>query len=177
MKQRTKLELILDTWKNLNRTSVGADELLLIQDKFEKELGRSAIEGPATIARILADAGVPLSHPGVLDADSAWREGRINKRFQPGEFLWDSLEQSLLSIAKLESLRQELVNEGDEENAQGLIQYARELKRRLSLPTNSSILAAEVVQWLVIWLQTPDILTDWLALRRKSHDFAQNFGP
>ena len=177
MKQLTKSELILDTWESLNRSSAGADELLLIQAKLEKAFGRIAVESPATIARTLADAGVSLSHPGVLEADSAWRKGRINRLFRPEDLSWDSVDESLRSIAKLESLRQQLVSEADEENVKSLAEYARELKRRLSRPrADSSILAAEVIQWLTIWLQTPDILTDWLALRRKSHDFARKFG-
>jgi len=176
MKQPNKSELILDTWESLNRSSAGADELLLIQEKLEEELGRDGVESPASIARTLADEGVPLSHPGVLVADRAWREGRINRLFRPEEFSWDSIEQAISSIAKLESLRQQLVSEGDEEGARSLVEYARELRSRLSRPPSSSILAAEVVQWLAIWLQTPDIFTDWLALRRKSQDFARKFG-
>ena len=177
MKRPIKTELILDTWESLNRTSAGREELLLIQDKMERELGRGGIDSPASIARTLADAEVPLIHPGVLEADSTWREGSISRLFQPNEFSWDSMEQSLLSIAKLESLRQQLLNDGDEEDARSLAEYARELKSRLNRhPANSSILAAEVVQWLGIWLQTPELLTDWLALRRKSHDFARKFG-
>ena len=177
MKQRNKSDLILETWESLNRSSAGADELLLIQQTLEKELGRDGVESPASIARTLADEGVPLSHPGVLEADSAWREGRINRLFRPEEFSWDSIEEALRSIAKLESLRQQLVSEGDEVGARSLAEYARELRSRLSRSSaNSSILAAEVVQWLAIWLQTPDILTNWLALRRKSQDFARKFG-
>jgi hypothetical protein len=177
MKPPNKSALVLDAWESLKRTSVGTDELLLIQDKLEKELGRGAVESPASIARTLADAGVPLSHPGVLAADTTWREGRINRLFQPEEFSWDSMEQALRSMDKLVSIRLHLVNEGDEEGARSLVEFARELKGRLSRPpANSSILATEVVQWLTIWLQTPDILTDWLALRRKSHDFARKFG-
>jgi len=177
MKQRTKSELILETWESLNRSAAGADELVLIQETLEKELGRDGVESPASIARTLADAGVPISHPGVLEADITWREGRINRLFRPEEFSWDSLDASLLSVGKLESLRQQLLSEGDEEGVRSLAEYARELKSRLSRsPANSSILAAEVVQWLAIWLQTPDILTAWLALRRKSQDFARKFG-
>jgi hypothetical protein len=177
MKQQTQSELILDTWERLDRSSAGADELRLIQEKLEQELGRGEGESPASIARTLADAGVPLRHPGVLEADSAWREGRINRLFQPEEFSWESLEESLRSIAKLEKLRRQLVSQTDEESATSLVEYARELKRRLSRPpANSSILAAEVVQWLDIWLQTPDIFSDWLALRQKSKDFARKFG-
>jgi hypothetical protein len=177
MKQRTKSELILDTWDSLNRPFAGADELRLIQLELEKELGPGAIDSPANIARTLADAGVLLNHPGVLDADSAWREERVNRLFQPDELSWDSIEKSLGSMRKLESIRQQLIKDGDEDSVKSLLEYARTLKSQLSRSSaNSSVLAAEVVQWLAIWLQTPDILSDWLELRRKSHDFARKFG-
>jgi len=38
------------------------------------------------------------------------------------------------------------------------------------------LIAAEVAQWLTVWLQNPQIFTDWLALRRESAEFRERFG-
>jgi len=34
----------------------------------------------------------------------------------------------------------------------------------------------EIGNWFTVWLQTPDIFDDWLALRRRSADFRARFG-
>ena len=36
-------------------------------------------------------------------------------------------------------------------------------------------LAQEVAQWLTIWLQTPQIFSEWLSLRRATTDFQARF--
>ncbi len=33
----------------------------------------------------------------------------------------------------------------------------------------------EIAGWFTIWLQTPDIFWDWLAIRKKSSDFQKRF--
>ncbi len=176
-KQLTKVELILSAWESLNSHSVGADELRLIQQRLAAELGSSDVESPASMARTLADAGVQLRHPEVLEADSRWRESQIHELFGPGEISFDSLEIAIESVGKFEELRLQFASEGDEAGLKKLVEHAREVRKHLERDAaNDSILAREVVQWLTIWLQTPDILDDWLSLRRQSADFARKFG-
>lgn len=57
------------------------------------------------------------------------------------------------------------------------------LKRELELVAASSRtsdkdrrLATEIAQWLTVWLQNPQIFTDWFALRRNTAEFRQLFG-
>ncbi len=176
-KQLTKSELILDAWEHIDSNSAGAHELALIQKKLENQLGSSAAESPASVARTLADAGIRLRHPEILEADSHWRERRMHELFGPGEIRFDTIDSALASVVKLESLRRQFVKESDALKIKRLIEHARELRKQLELqPGPDSTLGKEVVQWLTIWLQTPDLLDDWLALRRKSVDFARKFG-
>jgi hypothetical protein len=111
-----------------------------------------------------------------LQADSRWRESRMHELFGPDELGFGTIDSAFESMAKMETLRRQFVEEDDETGIKRLFDYGRELKRRLELQVPGSILAEEVVQWLGIWLQTPDLLDDWLGLRRNSADFARKFG-
>jgi len=35
--------------------------------------------------------------------------------------------------------------------------------------------AREISQWLMVWLQAPDLFSDWLELRRRSPEFRRKF--
>jgi hypothetical protein len=37
------------------------------------------------------------------------------------------------------------------------------------------ILAREVAQWLTVWLQNPQIFSEWLVLRRNTPEFQERF--
>ena len=176
-KPLTKSELILEAWEHIDSNSAGEYELGAIQKKLEDELGLGASESPGSVARTLADAGIPLRHPEVLEADSRWHETRMYELFGPGEISFDTLDSALEAMDSLESLRRQFVEEADRIGLKRLVEHARELKSELEPQTEPGlILAKEVVQWLAIWLQTPDLFDEWLVLRRNSADFARKFG-
>jgi hypothetical protein len=35
--------------------------------------------------------------------------------------------------------------------------------------------AREIAQWLIVWMQEPNIFEDWLNLRQRSPEFIQKF--
>jgi hypothetical protein len=35
----------------------------------------------------------------------------------------------------------------------------------------------EIARWFQVWLETPDLFADWLALRKSSDEFRQTFAP
>jgi hypothetical protein len=171
----TRQEVIFEAWSKTGSQSLGAAELSFIQDALRIVFGQSSVESPANLARTLADAGVPLRHPEVLQADSVWREAQVNEFFGPGELDFTSLEVALESVGTIEDLRRQLATEGDEAGVKRLHQNIREVRR--DLESKDGQLAAEVVQWLQVWLQNPLIFRDWLSLRQKSPDFLQKFEP
>src|SRR5215213_6054831 len=69
---RTKELLIIDVWKPMDKEVVGASELEFIRETILERFGTSV--SPAAIARALADHGVRLGHPEILQADVRWRE-------------------------------------------------------------------------------------------------------
>ena len=162
---RTRELLIIDAWKPLDKEVVGASELESIRETIVDRFGADV--GPASIARALADHGVRLGHPEILQADVRWRESNL---FLTSEDLTiDTLDNATALMDKLESLRRQF--EHDKPKLQELYQQVRRFRSELELvPT---WLGQELAQWLAIWLQNPQIFGDWLALRRLAADFRE----
>ena len=125
---------------------------------------------PASIARTLADRGVVLVHPGVLDDDVRWRAQRL---FTAEELKFDNVAAAIAWMEKLAA----------RSDNQALRPAVLSLKRELELVVASvrtnehdRRLAEEVSQWLTIWLQNPQIFLDWFALRQNAADFRERFG-
>ena len=170
----TRRDVIFEAWNKTGSQSVGAPELAAISDALERAFGRSGLESPATLARTLADAGIPLRHPEVLEADSVWRETRLYDFFAPGALNFTTLEHAFRSVGEVEDLRLKLAAEGNQAGTKELTQHIRDLKSKLE--KQDTELAREVVQWLRVWLQNPQIFQDWLSLRQVSPDFRRKFG-
>ena len=131
------------------------------------------IASPASIARVLADNGVRLRHPEVLDFDSSWRERKIYELFADKELDFETLQTAVDSIGRVDDLYLLFESEGDSDGARAVVELVRELKDDLSHKRDR--LAREVVGWLTVWLQNPQIFSDWLALRRESAEFRREF--
>jgi len=58
---------------------------------------------------------------------------------------------------------------------ESLRQSVRSLKAELDSLSSRKELAAEVAQWLGVWLQNPQIFTEWLALRQNTPEFHERF--
>ena len=164
---RTKELLIIDAWKPLDKEVVGASELESIRETIANRFGTDV--SPAFIARALADHGARLGHPEILQADVRWRER--NLVFAPEDLTLETLESATALMDKIETLRQQL--ESDKPKLEQLYQQVRQLKSELELMPTS--LGQELAQWLAIWLQNPQIFSDWLALRRDTAEFRAQF--
>lgn len=148
-----KQQLIIECWEQMRKDSVGASELAMIQETIGEHFGSGQMMSPASIARTLADNGIPLRHPEVIEADRRWRE-------QQNPFAPEDLNSETLAFI-------ELLEQGDfsEESAKAKV---RELKGELQLlAATGHKLAAEYVQWLTVWLQNPAIFREWVDLRRR----------
>jgi hypothetical protein len=165
-------EFIVEVWEGIGREVVGADELIAIQNAVVEKFGSSAIPSPALIARVLADQGVRLRHPEILQADSRWREQRLS--FTPDDLAFDGLDTALVFIKRLEQA------DPTDERLRLSVQHVKTelgiLATSESLSQKRRELAREVAQWLTIWLQNPQIFPEWLTLRRSTAEFHELFG-
>ena len=180
---KTKHELILEMWRQLECGSVGAPELQLIQEGLLKSFGEGAVDSPASIARTLADEGARLRHPEVLDCDTLWRERQSFQLFRPDELSFSTLKEGAESIEKIEALREQFEQAGDDRGIELLRALALKLKRDLLALSRSQAVeqqkrleAREIADWLTVWLQDARIFRDWLSLRLRSSDFLEKHG-
>jgi hypothetical protein len=178
---RTKRDLIIEVWEALDCESVGARELEQIQQVLREKLGAGAIEGPASIARIVADEGAALRHPEVFECDLKWREGKFNGTFDHLDF--SSLGTALESFSALESRRRELEEQKDDAGRQRLRKAIAGARQDSLLIAHSKIVAEpqraeakEISEWLRVWLVAPEMFRDWLDLRMRSTEFRKRFG-
>jgi hypothetical protein len=172
--KRTQELLIIDVWKPMDKDVVGAPELESIQETIAERFGTSV--GPASIARALADHGVRLGHPEIVQSDLRWRER--NRLFSPEDLTFGTIENATVLIEKIENLGRQFDN--DASMAERLRHDVRQFKIELDLlaaneKSATRELAREVAQWLTIWLQTPQIFSEWLSLRRATADFQARF--
>ena len=184
-------EKVVDVWRSLGEPRVGEDELRQVQKVLAKEVGAADnAASPAAIARILADEGAEMHHPEIIEFDARWREAKIRReadRFGNLERISSAKpmnrEQAEALVNELESLRQQFAGEADGEALAELITFAANARRAAQShakdPTSDSIRRAEqleVSQWIKVWIQTPNLFADWLALRKSSPEFRKRFG-
>lgn len=179
----TRRDLMLAVWESLDCESVGAQELEQIQRAVAARFGESAVESPASLARILADEGAVLRHPEVLESDAQWREGKLSQSTARADLDFSTLSAATKSISELEGLRRELANAGDSQRLRELRDTVLRNKHDRLLIAGSSVLskierveAREIAGWLEVWLRTPELFPDWLELRRASPEFRDRFG-
>jgi len=180
---QTKRDVIIEVWESLDCESVGADELKEIQRVTREKFGAGAVESPAAIARALSDEGAVLRHPEVLECDARWREQNSGEAIFTEALNFGDLAESLESIQKLERWRSKLSFDSDEPGLRRLRAAVRKIREDCLLVARSEIVdeskrvvAAEIAQWLGIWLKQPEIFPDWIDLRKRSSDFVKRFG-
>jgi hypothetical protein len=179
---RTRRDLIIEVWEDLDCESVGARELEQIQQALREKFGQGALESPASIARAVADEGAVLRHPEVFDCDLEWRKQNVEKRSLPEHLGFASLSTAFASMVQLEEKRLELQSIADTEGLTELRDAVTRVRKDSLLRARSKIIdaaqreeAKEVSEWLTIWLQTPELFSDWLDLRRRSSEFRKKF--
>jgi hypothetical protein len=179
---RTIPDLIIEVWEHLDCESVGTRELEQIQLALREKFGEGARESPASIARAVADEGAVLRHPEVFECDLKWREQKIDGlKFSEG-LDFSSLSEAFLSMVKLEEKRLELKISDDSRGLTQLRDIVSSARKDSLLRARSKIVdaaereeAKEVSQWLTIWLQAPELFSDWLDLRRRAPEYREKF--
>jgi hypothetical protein len=160
---------IVATWERTGKDVLRAADLELIQQALVERFGTAI--SPASIARTLADHGVRLGHPEILQADTRWREQQ--PIFTTGDLACDTIEAANRLIEKIQQLPV------TEDLRRSVAQIKPDLDAIVAskrTEPNYRQLAREVAQWLTVWLQNPQIFADWLALRRSTTEFQELFG-
>lgn len=182
---RNKRDLIIEVWEYLDCESVGASELEQIQQALTEKFGAGAVTSPASIARTVADEGAILRHPEVFQCDVNWREHHVKRwEFRHG-LNFSDFSSAFASVVRLEEKRLQLQLGDEATGATGL----RELRDIVVAARKDSLLQArskildssvrerlkEISEWLIVWLQSPELFSDWLDLRRRSPEYKKKF--
>lgn len=179
---RTRAELIIEVWEALDCESVGARELIAIQDALRETLGDGAVVSPASIARVVVDEGAVLRHPEVLNCDTKWRARILAAPVAPQQLDFSGLQAAAASLRKIDDLRKEAEAESNQPGLQQLREVIMQASQEARLLARSKIVAAadravakEIAEWIRIWLQQPDLFEDWLSLRQLSPEYRKVF--
>ncbi len=76
-KSRTKTDLIIEVWEALDCESVGAKEIIAIEEAVREQFGQNAVESPMILARLLADEGAELRHGHRVTGEEAEGPDRL----------------------------------------------------------------------------------------------------
>jgi hypothetical protein len=165
-------QFIVDWWTENGDETAGAAELDLIQQALLERFGAQARESPAAIARTLADNGVRLKHPEILEADVRWREREQVSLFTSEDLHFTSIDAAIAWVEKLK-----LIDDHSKIRTY-ILQLKVELEsvaKSMRVPLADRLIALEVAHWLTVWLQNPPIFAAWLVLRRESAEFRERF--
>ena len=179
---RNKRDLIIEVWEYLDCESVGASELEQIQQALTQQFGAGALTSPASIARTVADEGAALRHPEVFQCDVKWREQNLKKwEFREGLDFSD-FSSAFESVVKLEEKRLQLQADNEATGLKELRDIVVAARKDSLLQARSKILGSnvrerlkEISEWLTVWLQSPELFSDWLDLRRRSPEYRKKF--
>jgi len=180
-KAANKQELILEVWEALDCESVGGRELEQIQEVLQQRFGEGGQESPAAIARVVADEGAVLRHPEVFECDKNWRQRRLSDQQYEQELEFSDFRKAVASLGLLDKTQRE-VSSQDGSAVNRLRDVVANARLNAMMVSRSKILGAEererakeIAQWLTVWLQSPQLFTDWLELRLRSTEFRNKF--
>lgn len=180
---KTKIDLIIEVWERLDCESVGAKEILAIEQAVRERFGPAAVESPMVIARLLADEGAELRHSEIMDLYVERSSDRPYDAAFRNILKLGDLRSAAASVKQIESLRRNYAASGDREGLRLLRELVIDAKNELTVSSKSSRssdtekrMRSEISEWLAVWLNTPEIFDQWLSLRKRSAEFKNTFG-
>jgi hypothetical protein len=174
MKRKSKRELVLDIYDNEAMGEVTAREIAVINQALIEEYGEGGAMSPAEIARILHDEDLPVRF------DQVFRMMTTTEKYENAfaHFLEnEDLAEAEKSIRGIDDLYRKYQQAGDKagvrfafEAARSARQNAIELSQLSHLSTAERREYAEIAEWFAVWLQTPELFTEWVELRKRQRD-------
>lgn len=169
---KSKHDLIIEVWEKLDCESVGRSEIESIETVVREIYGESPMDTPMRLARLLADEGAELRHSEILELDVERRTSADDLPLLSRPIEISTKEAAFKSIFELETLRRRFQKNRRNQSILGLRKKAitaRDLCVELSENQNKAqrarLDAAEIGEWLSIWIQSPEIYETWIRAR------------
>src|SRR5688572_1265018 len=112
---RNKDDLMIEVWEKLDCESVGADEIIAIENAVLERFGRAAVGSPMVIARLLADEGAVLRHSEIMDLYIERNSDRPYEAAFRNALNIGDLAEAAASLRRLENLRRKYAADKDKE--------------------------------------------------------------
>jgi hypothetical protein len=181
MSPRTsKKQILLDFFAAGGKRPLEGSDLHAARNELRRQLGTGDRTSLGYIASILREAGYevwyedPYSGPVMPEPYASRLKGALEFRDLA------SAEQSLL---RLDGIFREYSSAADQAGMKWVRALVKKGKLRArSLASNPRVQAQkrqekqEIASWFQVWLETPDLFADWLALRKSSEEFGRLFG-
>lgn len=174
---KTKKELILDAARRIGASRFTAAEIEQLRRKLIADHGTEAKTGADYIADVLKAAGWK-----VVESQQAEVEEQFEEEFE--ELLhFRTLEDAEVCLTRLDELMRRFRAHKETAAVGRVLEVARLGKRRAEMiARNAKVTPAkraektEISNWFRVWLEAPDAFFDWLDVRKKSPEYAEQFG-
>src|SRR5258708_4146534 len=175
---KTKKELILQTAREIGAQQFTPAEIDQLRRRLMAEHGEEGKTGNDYIADVLKEAGIRVALSLPEEAEDQYEE-----EFE--DLLhFKTLEDAEVSIMRLDELMRKFRAKGEQAAAERVLNVGRLGKRRAEMIARNHKVEPqkraekeEIANWFRIWLETPDVFFDWLAVRTQSPEFTTKFPP
>jgi len=175
----SKKQAILDICAARNFQRVGSEEIRAISSELSRCLGAGQKTSSSYIAAVLREAGKRVEYEDRFT--NPFLEEPYASRLK-GSLEFHSLESAEASLQKLDAIYREYREISDRIGTSLVRSLIRKGKLRAeSLAANLRVSPEkrrekqEIARWFHVWLETPDLLFDWLELRKSSEEYRKLF--
>jgi len=175
----SKKQAILDICAARNFQRVGSEEIRAISNELSRRLGAGQKTSSSYIAAVLREAGKRVEYEDRFTNPSL--EEPYASRLK-GLLEFHSLASAEASLQKLDAIYREYREISDRIGTSLVRSVVRKGKLRAeSLAANPRVSPEkrrekqEIARWFHVWLETPDLLFDWLELRKSSEEYRKLF--
>lgn len=175
----SKKQIILECCEGRSFERIGPEEIRAIENELRRRLGLKQETSPSYIATVLRAAGKRIDYQDRY-SDPPMEEPYATRL--KGLLQFHDLESTEASLQKLDALYREYREVSDRVGiglVRALVQKGK--LRAESLAANARVSPEkrqekqEIARWFRVWLETPDLLFDWLELRKASEEFQNMF--
>jgi hypothetical protein len=175
----SKKQLILDYCRSQGLDRVGTEEIRAIGNELRRRLGPSHKISPSYIASVLRAAGKLVDYEDRY-ADPSMEEPYASRL--KGLLQFHDLASAEASLQKLDAVYREFRGVADRVGTSLVRSLVLKGKLRAeSLAANPRVSPGkrrekqEIARWFGVWLETPDLIYDWLEIRKGSEEFQRMF--
>jgi len=177
----SKKQIVLELFAGRSGRQLEVSDLRAARTELQSRLGADDRTSVGYIASVLRAAGYDVRYEDPY-ADPVMPEPYATTL--KGVLEFGDLTSAEQSLQRLDALYRDYTESGDRQGVKFVWTLVKKGKVRAQrLATSPRVREskrrekAEIARWFQVWLETPDLFSDWLALRKSSAEFRQFFPP